>query len=49
MVLDWANTVLRLALFGNAGDDYPVTHLRQHSNYQIVTDEDTVQSPKHII
>lgn len=46
--LDWANTVLRLALFGAAGDDYPVTHIRDH-DYTIITDEATLASPKHII
>lgn len=41
---DWANTVLRLALFGEPGDDYPVTHIRDH-NYTIVTDRDTLARP----
>ncbi len=47
--LDWANTVLRLALFGSPGDDYPVTHIRSHDNYVIVTDEDTVKRPRVIV
>lgn len=42
---DWANTVLRLALFGEPGDDYPVTHIRNRS-YTIVTDRDTLSSPQ---
>lgn len=46
---DWANTVLRLALLGEPGDDYPVTHLQSHSNIVIVTDEDTLQSPQYLI
>jgi hypothetical protein len=46
--LDWANTILRLALFGEVGDDYPVTHIRNH-DYTIVTDEATLASPKYII
>lgn len=46
---DWANSVLRLAIFGKAGDDYPVTHLRAHSNYVITTDEDTLKSPLYTI
>jgi len=46
--LDWANTVLRLALFGTAGDDYPVTHIRGR-DYTIITDEATLASPKYII
>lgn len=43
IALDWANTVLRLALFGSPGDDYPVTHIRE-KNYVIITDRDTIQS-----
>jgi len=46
--LDWANTVLRLALFGEPGDDYPVTHIRS-KNYLILTDQDTAQRPKIIL
>jgi len=46
--LDWANTVLRLALFGEPGDDYPVTHIRG-KNYLILTDEDTARRPKNIL
>lgn len=45
---DWANTVLRLALFGTPGDDYPVTWIR-NLDYQIVTDRETLQSPRHLI
>lgn len=45
---DWANTILRIALFGTPGDDYPVTHIR-HSNYKIITDRDTLDSPKHVL
>jgi len=41
---DWANTVLRLALFGTPGDDYPVTHIRDR-NYLVITDRDTLESP----
>lgn len=48
IALDWANTVLRLALFGQPGDDYPVTHIRSHKDYVIVTDEDTARKPKFI-
>lgn len=43
---DWANTVLRLALFGTPGDDYPVTHIRD-CDYIITTDRDTLSSPRH--
>jgi glucosamine-6-phosphate deaminase len=45
---DWANTVLRLALLGEPGDDYPVTHIRGQE-YTIVTDRDTVAPPAHIL
>lgn len=45
---DWANTVLRLALFGGPGDDYPVTRIRDR-DYLIVTDRETLQSPRHLI
>lgn len=45
---DWANTVLRLALFGNPGDDYPVTHIRDR-DYVIITDKDTLQTPRIIL
>lgn len=46
--LDWAKTVLRLALFGAAGDDFPVTHIRGRA-YTIVTDAATLASPEHLI
>ena len=47
--LDWANTVLRLAALGRPGDDYPVTHIRDHRDCVIITDEDTAQTPKVVI
>ena len=47
--LDWANTILRLAVLGSAGDDYPVTHARNHGNYLVVTDEDTLRQPQIIL
>jgi glucosamine-6-phosphate deaminase len=47
--LDWANTVLRLAVLGRPGDDYPVTHLRDHPDYAIITDQDTARQPKNIL
>ncbi len=46
---DWANTILRIALFGNQGDDYPVTYIRKHPDYKIITDKDTLESPKNVI
>ncbi len=45
---DWANTVLRLALFGEPGDDYPATHIRGR-DYTITTDRDTLASPANLI
>ena len=45
---DWANTVLRLALFGEPTDLYPVTHIRPY-NYVIVTDRETLQTPVNLI
>lgn len=48
IALDWANTVLRLALFGAPGDDYPVTHIRG-TDYVITTDRDTLRSPQHAL
>lgn len=45
---DWANTVLRLALFGKVGDDYPVTHIRGR-DYVITTDQETMRSPARLI
>jgi glucosamine-6-phosphate deaminase len=49
VALDWANTVLRLALFGEPGDDYPVTYIRDHTDYMIVTDEPTACSPRFVV
>ena len=49
IALDWANTVLRVAVFGKPGDDYPVTYIRNHKDYVIVTDEDTARSPKIVL
>lgn len=47
--LDWANSVLRLALFGEEGDDYPVTYIREHPDYKVITDRRTAQKPKYIL
>ncbi len=46
---DWANTILRIALFGKPGDDYPVTYIRDHPDYVIITDKDTLTSPEIIL
>jgi glucosamine-6-phosphate deaminase len=48
IALDWASAVLRLALFGAPGEDYPVTFIRGR-NYLIVTDRDTARRPGHIL
>lgn len=49
IALDWANTVLRLAVLGRPGDDYPVTYIRNHRDYVVVTDADTARSPRHVV
>ncbi|MBI4671984.1 MAG: glucosamine-6-phosphate isomerase [Chloroflexi bacterium] len=41
----WQRTVLRIALMGNAGVDYPVTLLQGHPNYVFIADENTAQPP----
>ena len=46
---DWANTILRIALFGEPGDDYPVTHIRNHPDYKIITDINTLSTPKILL
>jgi glucosamine-6-phosphate deaminase len=48
IALDWANTVLRVALFGAPGDDYPVTHIRD-KDYVITTDKATLRTPRNLI
>ena len=47
--LDWANTILRLAVLGESGDDYPVTYVNDHPDWQIITDRETVRSPDHVL
>ncbi|MDD3154170.1 MAG: hypothetical protein PHS41_04825 [Victivallaceae bacterium] len=42
----WANTILRIAALGQPGDDYPVTHARNHKNLLIVSDLGTARKPK---
>jgi glucosamine-6-phosphate deaminase len=46
---DWANTVLRIALLGEPNYDYPVTYIRNHPDYKIITDKDTLETPKNLI
>lgn len=43
--IDWANTVVRIAVLGETGDDYPVTHIRNHKNWVLLTDEDSIKTP----
>lgn len=47
--IDWANLVLRLAVFGEPGDDYPVTYLTEHLDYVVVTTRETAEKPKYIL
>ncbi|OGV47685.1 MAG: hypothetical protein A2017_21985 [Lentisphaerae bacterium GWF2_44_16] len=49
IALDWANTVLRLALLGEIGEDYPCTLVRKHKDYIIYTDKNTVAQPEIIL
>lgn len=42
----WANTILRIAALGAPGDDYPVTHARNHRNLLIVSDRGTANKPE---
>lgn len=39
---NWAACILRISLLGTPGDDYPVTHIREHPNYLITTTYDTL-------
>ena len=43
---NWANTIIRIAALGKPGDDYPVTHMRNHKHLRIVTDRNTLKTPK---
>lgn len=47
--MDWSNTALRIATLGRPGDDYPVTHIRDHANYTIATDFASASAPETII
>ena len=42
----WANTIIRISALGAPGDDYPVTHERNHKNLLIVSDKGTLQKTK---
>jgi glucosamine-6-phosphate deaminase len=41
----WQQSVLRIALMGDADVDYPVTLLQDHPDYAIVTTQETAQPP----
>ena len=43
---NWANTIIRISALGKPGDDYPVTHMRNHKHLRIVTDRNTLKTPK---
>ena len=45
---DWAKTVLRLAVLGRPGDDYPVTHIRER-DFAVITNPDTASQPEIIL
>jgi glucosamine-6-phosphate deaminase len=47
--IDWANTVLRLAILGEPRDDYPVTFVRGHRDWMVVTDKSTASPPKQVL
>jgi len=49
ITLDWANTVLRLILFGKLGDDYPCTYINQYLDFIIYTDKDIQKQPEVIL
>ena len=42
-------SVLRLAVLGEPGDDYPVTWIRGHADWQVATDRNTAGRPQHIL
>lgn len=48
-ILDWASAILRIALLGTPGDDYPVTYIQNHPNYLILTDKNTLNMPKNLL
>jgi glucosamine-6-phosphate deaminase len=47
--LDWACTILRIALLAKVGDDFPVTHIRMHKDWKIMSTNETAAGPKHLI
>jgi hypothetical protein len=49
IALDWANTVLRLVLFGQPDYDYPCTYINEHDDFMIYTDKDTLKQPEILL
>jgi glucosamine-6-phosphate deaminase len=47
--LDWACTILRIALLAKVGDDFPVTHIRTHKDWKIMSTNETVAGPKYLL
>jgi len=47
--LDWANTVLRLTLFGTPGEDYPCTFAHTHPDLVVYTDRATLRTPRIVL
>ena len=46
---DWARTVLRLAVLGQPGDDYPVTYLQHDQDFVVTADRQTASRPDIIL
>lgn len=46
---DWSTTVLRIALLGKIGDDFPVTYIQTHEDWKIISNQETAGCPKYII
>ena len=44
--LSLSTQIIRIAALGRPGDDYPVTHMRNHKHLRIVTDRNTLKTPK---
>lgn len=47
--IDWANTVLRHAVLGSPGDDFPVIYIRSHKDWLVIADRNTASIPKFIL
>lgn len=46
--IDWANTVVRLAILGQPGDDYPVTHIRG-TDYHVTATREALRVPEVVL